>query len=68
MYPKKQPRYFKGIFFHIGMISGDIPSLMFVVWEFDGDFTATDFGDDDVVKWVVADGNSLSPDILVCYE
>ena len=50
------------------MISGDIPSLMFVVWEFDGDFTATDFGDDDVVKWVVADGNSLSPDILVCYE
>ena len=68
MYPKKQPRYFKGIFFHIGMISGDIPSLMFIVWEFHGDFTTTDFGDD-VVKWVVvADGNSLSPDILVCYE
>jgi len=49
------------------MISGDIPSVMFVVWEFHGDFTTTDF-DDDVVKWVVADGNSLSPDILVCYE
>ena len=49
------------------MISGDILSVMFVVWEFHGDFTTTDF-DDDVVKWVVADGNSLSPDILVCYE
>ena len=50
------------------MISGVIPSVMFVVWEFHGDFTTTDFDVDDVVKWVVADGNSLSPDILVCYE